>query len=310
MTDHFTPRSVNEGARGVHDGVLFLTGVELSRDSGSILGLGLFEAAPTATAYPPVQAFRDTSTAAIDDIHRSGGLAFVGHAEEFTAWDAPGWDGMEIHNLHADASRTRWWTYLLHGLFTPPSSFFTALIDDPRDVLARWDLLCQERRVPGVGGCDCHASVSLFGPLGGTIGTYGECFRAVTTHVLLDRGEPLSATAVCEALREGRCYVAFEIAGSAAGFEFELCRGAASRLFRPRDVCPMGSEVRFEPGMSLRCRAPGGDRVRLVLRRDGRELDVGRGGDLVYRLYGPGVYRVEAYLDGDPFILSNPIYVR
>ena len=300
MTDHFTPRSVTEGARGLRDGVLFLVGVELSRDHGSILGLGVGDASPVATptAGAEVLDFGDTGQEAIDRIHGAGGLAFVGHAEDFNGWAARGWDGVEVHNLHADASRQRWWTYLWAGLFTPPGCFFTRLIDDPRDVLARWDLLGKTRRVPGVGGCDCHANVSLFGPLGGTIGTYAECFRAVTTHVLIRYD--FSAAAVCEALREGRCYIAFEINGDAGGFTFELSPGAV----------PMGAEVPFRAGLRLDAHAPGADRVRLVLRRDGVQELEAAGGDLTFDVRAPGTYRVEAYLDGNPFVISNPIYVR
>jgi predicted metal-dependent phosphoesterase TrpH len=307
MTDHFTPRGVNEGARGLHEGVLFMTGVELSRDGGSILGLGIFDAVPTATAYPPVQDFSDGSTEAIAEIHRAGGLAFIGHAEDYRGWDARGWDGVEIHNLHADASRTRWWTYLGYGLFTPPSCFFTRMIDHPRDVLARWDALCKTRRVPGVGGCDCHANVSLFGPLGGTIGTYKECFRAVTTHVLLEQGRPVSATAICEALRAGRCYVAFEIGGDATGFDFSYLPDG---LGSGESAVRQGGEAAFRRGGYLVAYAPGGRDVRLDLIRDGAREYSSDGGELRFPLVRPGVYRVEAYLDGDLFVLSNPIYVR
>lgn len=310
MTDHFREPGpqVSEGARGERDGVLFLVGVELKRASGSFLALGLGDATPTPTARLEVRAFPRDPAETLVAIRHAGGLSFVGHAETFAGWEeAPAFDGLEVANLHADAKDDPWWSLLLSALFEPPGCFFTRLIDHPEANLARWDALGTHRRVPGVGGCDAHANVRIFGPLGGTVGTYEEAFRALTTHALVARrpGRSPDARAVLEALRQGRCYIAFEMRGDATGFWFDLADGAGVA------EAIQGEEVRFRPGQWLRAHAPGGARAQVALLRDGAPLaESPAGAGLEIAVPGPGVYRVEVTLDGKPFILSNPIYVR
>lgn len=241
-----------------------------------------------------------TSQEVIDQVRVARGLTFIGHAERFRNWKVTGWDGLEIYNLHADAADEPWPSLLVSGLFLPPGAFFGTLVDRPDLVLAKWDELCKRRRVPGVGGCDAHENVKLFGPLGGRIGSYGECFRTVTTHVLVREPTP---EAILEALREGRAYVAFEIDGDATGFAFDLVDRER------RVVARMGEESHTGPGRRLVARAPGG--ARIVLLCNGETVaEVAGGGLLEVEPRVPGVYRVEAYRDGRPFVFSNPIYLR
>lgn len=307
MTDHFSPQGVNEGARGVVGGVLFAAGAELSRDKGSLLAVAVGDASDPRPGATPVRAFARTTTAAIEEIRAAGGLSFVGHAEEFQGWaSAKGVDGIEVVNLHAAAKRAPWW---LHGagLVLPPGAYFRRVAEPDPEVLARWDALSLARRTPGFGGCDAHASIRVFGPLGGTIGDYPECFRAVTTHLL---ATSCTARALCDALREGRGYVAFEIGGDATGFAFDLVDGPAPSSGRGRVLATMGGEARLREGMRLLARAPGGDRARVAILRDGVVLVEGPGAALSIPVEGPGVYRAEATLDGRPLALSNPIHVR
>jgi hypothetical protein len=369
MTDHYTPRAVREGFRGVRKGVLFFVGLEASRDKGSVLAIGLGEplppevvvstqragdvaagaatAAETASPAGPAElepALASLTTTAeitgpasplperdagprtrplplaaehfadlgpflagglgpteqaIVRIDRVHALSFIGHAEAFHRWDVRGFSGLEVYNLHADALDESWPKVAAAALFLPPGAFFDALVDRPAAVLARWDELGRKRRVPGIGGCDAHENVRLFGPLGGRVGTYGECFRVVTTHVLARDASPPS---ILEALAAGRAYIAFEIHGDATGFSFDLVDARRARL------AGMGEEVRFRRGARLLARAPG--RARLVLLRDGELVAEATGGLLETAAPAPGVYRVEAYLDGRLFVLSNPIYLR
>jgi hypothetical protein len=292
MTDHYTPRAVAEGFCGEKEGVFFLVGAEISRDRGSILAVGL------GTVRDPPARF-DRTEAAIDAAHAAGGLAFLGHAERFSRWDVARSDGVEVFNLHAAANRRSWAFFLFGGLFLPPGTFFRAMIERPNDVLARWDGLCRNRRVAAVGGCDAHENVRLFGPLGGRVGTYEECFRAVTTHVLVPRATP---QAILEALREGRSYVAFEIAGDATGFSFELFDERGNVAAR------MGEEIPWAPGFRLAARAPGEARVRLFC--DGDLFAEASAGGLEVAARAPGVYRVECTLGDELFVISNPIYLR
>ncbi|MCA8924707.1 MAG: hypothetical protein KDD82_23035 [Planctomycetes bacterium] len=274
------------------DGVTFVLGAELSGGGGSILGAGLPRDYDSDVA-------RGDAQGQIDAVRAAGGLAWIGHAEEFLAWDVSGWEGLEVANLHAMTTEAPRLGTFLSGLFCPPGAFVRRLVRHaPRRVLAIWDHYGRARRVPGVGGCDAHANVRLLGPLGLTIGTYEECFRAVSTHLLLRAEGPAG---VLEALREGRGYVAFEVSGSALGFRFAAFDAEGAL------VADLGEALPWRPGLSLRAAAPGEAELRLL--RDGFLVAQGRG-ELRYSPRRPGVYRVEAYLDGDPFVLANPIYLR
>ena len=273
------------------DGVIFLPGAELPGGGGSILGLDL-----PRGFDPPAQ--RGVAEVQIAAIHSAGGLTVLAHAEEYEAWETPGWDALEVVNLHAMARDAPRLGTVLSALFLPPGRFFRRLSRFPEpSVLARWDAAGLLRRVPGVGGCDAHEGIRMFGRLGGRLGSYEECFRALSTHLIV-RGP--GRAGVREALAAGRGYVAFETLGSARGFRFVASRGGAL-------AAEMGEELPFEPGLSLAAAAPGGARLRLLC--DGEEVAAG---DSLLRFEpaGPGVYRVEATLEGDPFVLSNPIYLR
>ncbi|GIW71900.1 MAG: hypothetical protein KatS3mg102_1442 [Planctomycetota bacterium] len=191
---------------------------------------------------------------------------------------------------------------LLSALLLPPGAVLRRLVRQlPRPVLARWDALGRTRRVPGWGGADAHDNLRLPGPRGGLpLLSYHDSFRAVL-NVLLVRER--SAEGVREALAAGRGWVAFELSGRSEGFRFALFEAGPGGAW----LADMGAELRWRPGLELRAAAPGG--AQLVLLRDGRPLARARG-RLVARPPGPGVYRIEAYLGAEPFILSNAIYLR
>lgn len=294
LTDHhpYDPPLPPPGPRGYRDGVLFLPGSETSGGHGSVLGIDL----QGPLRLPMVRGWAQQQ---VERVREAGGVPLIGHCESFEPWETEGWRGMEIANLHPMAVEASKPGTAFAFLFYPPNWFFARLTRqlNPR-VLARWDELGRARAVPGFGGCDVHENIRLLGPLGLTIGTYAEGFRAVTTHLIV---RSAGAAGVREALLAGRGYVAFEIWGSATGFRFALF----ARDGRLLDA--MGAERRFEAGAELRAAAPGGARLRLL--RDGKEVASGFG-QLRHAPTGPGVYRIEAWLGDDPFVLSNPIYLR
>lgn len=159
-----------------------------------------------------------------------------------------------------------------------------------------------------LGGLDAHQTgLRLFGrglsPL-----PHRRFFRLLRTHVLLD-GPPVrelgvDQTAVLDALREGRCYLAMDALGDARGFSFWGESGD--------EWVRMGAEV-AGGCWTLRARLPREAELRLV--RDGRPLAQLEGArSLDQRVEGPGVYRIEARIDAHgrsrTWIISNPIYLR
>ena len=137
--------------------------------------------------------------------------------------------------------------------------------------------------------------------------SYEALFSLLRTHVLLDR--PLSGdddadrAAVLAALRSGRFYIGLDALAPADGFSFTVEGGAGQRW-------TMGERALYRDGLRARAggRVPAGARLRLY--RDGQPLTESEE-TLQAPLPGPGVYRVEAHVDGwpVPWVISNPVYV-
>ena len=223
-----------------------------------------------------------------------------------------------------------------------PQETYSALLDYPADYLKRWDELNQTRRHTGVAANDAHHNnamklilqdtglLKLEDALGEelamldpekitalkafTVGKktgdvvfsldldpYPRAFRHVTTHLLMKEH---TEEAVRDALKNSRAYVSFDWMCDPTGFVFQAVDGGS--------VQPIGSEVAFREGLTLRAGAPLAGTFRLM--RNGSEIKSERGQTFEYAVSEPGNYRVEVWLNvaGEPkiWILSNQIYVR
>lgn len=212
LTEH-TYRARLRPARGVVENVILIPGWEVRCAGASMLALGI-ESRRGLPREP---------RALVAEIHRRGGVAFVGHLEASELAEparfadaAP--DGIEIANLHATAREVSG-RLALGELLLPAPWALRVLLRTPRENLERY------ARLPGVtalvAGADAHAKFRVLGPLGGTLDRYRDVLRLVTTHVL---ARERSAAGVIEALRAGRSYVAFE--GLAPVAHFGVLRGA------------------------------------------------------------------------------------
>ena len=70
----------------------------------------------------------------------------------------------------------------------------------------------------------------------------------------------------------------------------------------------MGDEAIFDGAADLRIAAPQPANIRLI--RDGRPIHNANGKSLRFPIDQAGVYRVEVYYKGQPWIFSNPIFLR
>ncbi len=223
--------------------------------------------------------------------------------------------GVELFNLHESAASLDSWynraLFLYHQLAFE-DLFVLRLVEINRDHLAAWDQALLERRmVTGIGGSDAHQNIGLilqtsagqrlFAVL---VDPYEDSFRAVSTHVMLDRASEVSERSILDALRSGAAYVAFERIADSSGFAFHAQSNG-------RD-CRMGSAVSI--GSVLICRTP--IRSEIVVYRDRRVYRRETGTCVELRTTDAGVYRVEVYpidppalLAGKPWIISNPIFV-
>lgn len=228
ITDHPPEdrgRPLREGWRGLYDGVLFIQGAELA--GSNLLALGIREPASGGTIYERILS-----------IHMQGGLAFVSHPEEVKDWDAYATaDGMEVYNVHAALKRKVKGDpeFILRAtkmLATDPERVFTLLQELDPEVLKRWDEENRKRPFPGIAGNDAHQNVKFAGV---QVDPYERAFKFVSTHVL---AEELTEPAVLDALKRGRCYVAFELPPDAAGREtgegaIRTRGGRPSRILNP-----------------------------------------------------------------------------
>jgi hypothetical protein len=136
-----------------------------------------------------------------------------------------------------------------------------------------------------------------------TIFPYQWMFSALTNYLLLD--EPLDADSdravqqVLTALMQGRSYLVNRLQGTAPAIPFVASQ--SSTLWHIGD-----SPSLAEGTLTLRADAGKGTEVRLI--RDGLVM-ASVTGSLTQRISQPGVYRLEGYRSGRPWLFTNPIFV-
>lgn len=288
MTDHQSEASIRDGARGMRGETLFMVGAELNTPQGTL------QAFPLQT---PLRR-RQHAGLVIKDAAAQGAITLLCHAENNKAWPLPGLAGVEIVNLHAGAYlRTKGIT-LLTGLLLPARFLFERICYRDPGIFAHWDEQLQKRHpFTPVGGNDAHANVHVFGPLGGTIGTYREIFLTLSTHVL---ARHLDEASIIEAIKLGRTYVAYDIFGEGAGFDF--------RAVDPDGVHVGGATVRASSYLRLQVRTPAVGMIELW--RDGVMVRAQEGEVMEVEAPAVGVYRVEVKtLFGSPWLFSSSIRV-
>ena len=330
---------VTDGHSGIHDGVLCIPGAEVK---------GLL-------TYPRVSMADQDALEPADfarRVQQQDGLSFLSHLEERLDWELPGLTGCEIYNTHADAKEEKrlfsslqnplWLLQIASLVKRFPQETLSALQDDPRLYLDRWDELCQIAPHTGVSANDAHENVgvvirlaadgkvaitdplddplltldlALVRPLLPTATEAGEgeeLFRMQLDpyeYSLRHVGTHVLATALTreaieDALRAGRAFVAFDWIADARGFDC-FVDSADGRL-------EMGSVAAWAEGHSLQARAPLPGHWRVI--RDGTCIHEADGASLRLPLEKAGNHRVELSLDvaGEPhlWVLSNPFYLR
>lgn len=331
---------INDGHRGIKDGVLFIPGAE---ETGLL-------------AFPQRSVERrpeHTPQQKVDEVLSKDGQAYLCHLEERMDWELTGLTGTEIYNIHADfkdepallqAMRdpVKLMTVINPAVSRYPQEAFAALQDYPADYLKRWDELNPKYRLTGVSANDAHQNTGVKAVVGedGTLSVqdatgdellnldakkipavqlliagkqpgdtafelqldpYVRSFRHVSTHLFM---KGFDEAAVREALAAGRAYVAFDWMCDPTGFVFQAHSG--------QKVWPMGSQVPLTDDLVLKAEAPLNGTFRVI--RDGQEIHHTRGSGLELSVKELGNYRVEVWLNfpDEPriWILSNPIYVE
>ena len=311
VTDHQTLAGLPE--EDIRDGVVLLVGAEINSQYNHYLALDL-EQLVDSDDYNPQRV--------IDQVREAGGLGFIAHpfdrgsryiekgkAYPWTEWPVFRFHGIEIWNfsshwrgIHASLFKTLYWFFINRK---------GAMKGPPRRLLRLWDCYnINGHRAIAVGGTDAHAYIYRLGFMRTVIFSYRYIFTTINTYIVLEnelsRKFSTAKKEIIGALRDGRCYVAYDSLGPGSGFSYCAVIGETTLY--------MGGELQYQAGIILKIKTPGRrPLIRLIC--DGRLIRESEGNELEYRPVGPGVYRIEVYhrsllRQSRPWIYSNPIYIK
>ena len=304
FTDHMTLQSFHEGKEGYYGKTLVLIGHEQNDldDCNHYLIFDLNEVLPASmTAIDYVRATAN-----------KGALGIMAHPDEirgrdaryrsypWTAWEAEGFDGLEIWNQMSEWMEGLKFYNQVRMVFSPRK----CLRAPTRRILRKWDELNQTRKVVGIGSVDAHGFLYRAGPLRLTIFPYKVQFKSIRTHLLLEK--PLSRelgeakAQIYTAIRDCRVYVSNYRWGEAEKFHFEISSASGTA------VC--GGEVQLDNSTEVKITIPLKGRIRLIA--NGKLLSEITGKEYSRKLTDPGVYRVEVYRGKKGWVFSNHIRVR
>ena len=289
MTEH-TEKDFDTAAmtlKGMHGGVLFVNGNEVSAANGDRL-LTLPEKIAIA-AYP----------------------------DNFKNWETTDLSGVEVYNVFTNAKQINPVVAFFDALWSHrayPDLMFALYLSRPDEGLRKWDQASTKSRLTGLAGNDAHANigVSLNDSSGKTLlgiqlDPYATSFHLVRMHVLIANNMSLDEANLLDALR-GHCFIGFDFLGDSSGFTFSATNGQDRRI--------QGDEILLTADTRLHVETPLPSRV--VIFKNGTAFTMESPlTSQDFPIYEPGVYRVEAYLPqlgplvgNQPWIISNPIYVR
>lgn len=290
MTEH-TEKEFDTAAmtlQGVHGGVLFINGNEVSAENGD------------RTLVLPEE------------------IAIAAYPEEFKDWDTPGLDGVEVYNVFTNSRRINPVVAFFDAVWSKrgyPELIFAHYFQRPDESLTKWDQALTRTKLTAVGGNDAHANigVSLKDSSGKTLlgvqlDPYETSFRLVRLHALIEQNRSLDGPSVLAAVRAGHVFIGFDFLGDSSGFTFEAENGGERKI--------QGDEIALQHGTRLRVRTPVSSRI-VVLKDGAVFVDENAINAKEMAITERGVYRVEVYLPQlgpmvaqKPWIISNPIYVR
>jgi hypothetical protein len=313
MTEH-TERDINTAAmtlQGVHGGVLFLNGNEVSiKNTGRALLIPGLE----------TQSNENTTLETLSQqVRAKQGLSIVAYPEEFIGWNSEAYDGVEVYNLYTNTKQINPAKMFFDGLWSYgsyPDLLFANFYERPNENLRFWDqALARGERLTALAGNDAHANVGLglydssgTRLIGLQLDPYERSFAIVRVHILSNHRLGLMPESVLGALRSGSAFIGFDLLADSTGFRFSSTSG--------EEAVVQGQELKLQGEARLKVTAPLPGRI--VLFRNGSAVQEEQGKNQAeFSVKEPGVYRCEVYLRQlphpvreQPWIISNPIYVR
>ncbi len=295
---------------GVHDGVLFVNGNEVATASGD--RLLLIPGSANAASFG-----RSSTQEIVDEQKSNGGLSFVAYPADSQNWQATAANGVEVYNLFTNAKQINSIVTFFDGLWSYRSYadlMFVNFFTRPEQNLRLWDtaMTNPDRKLVAIAGNDAHSNVGVSlndssgkQLIGIKLDPYERSFRVVRTHLLIRKGIELNRESLLQAISQGHCYVSFDIFADPTGFDFSVSNS---------DLI-MGDEIALDRQPQLVVNTPLASHI--VIFKNGNVFGQQWGTTAHFSPDGAGTYRVEAYLEalpapakGQPWIISNPIYVK
>jgi len=307
VSDHNTLKAKKLGWEGWHDSVLVVVGCEISPPrAGHCVVLNVDEFDRMKKMTPPQY---------LEKVRQQNGIAFVAHPKGssnrdfaltlagWSHWDNDNYAGLEI------------WSYMhdwiegcnlrnLRDYLRRPEEHITG---PPPQVLEMWDHLAAKRRISGIGALDNHAANVPFRKLPLKllkIFPHEFCFRTVRTHVIMPQPTHRNGDVqtFIDAIGRGQCFVDYLPLGDGTGFSFTAECGD--------EVYQMGDEMASGKPAVFKAVSPVPAQLKLLF--DGQPVAAAEGKLIEYPSEScpRGVYRVEARVDGRPWLFTNHIYVR
>lgn len=270
-------------------------GVKAASGSSHILTIGLKRA---------IQNEGRMAQELIDQVNLAGGLSFIAHPEEpghfWEQWPVTGFTGIEIWTYKA-----AWKT----GAALAPSKTYAwrnpdSVLAGPSVLALRiWDEEGQKRRVVGLGCSDQHGFPLVIDGIQRKVFDWAIGLTGIVSYVLVDmdsiKENPVSA--FLAAIRGGRVIIAHDGLALARGFTAKTVGARPEQVFWP------GDEVPDELNLSIQIESHRPVDLRII--KNGEPYQVKHAQKWSVPIDGRGVWRVEAYLDGHPWIYTNPFYV-
>ena len=127
-------------------------------------------------------------------------------------------------------------------------------------------------------------------------------FKTVRTHVLVKEsfsGESSQdISRLLDSVREGHCFLAYDLLANAKGTYFGSQDGSVL----------MGDESAFDKPIDLEIQLP--HKAEITVIKNGQPYSQASTAKHSFCAESEGVYRIEARLEGKPWIYTNPIYLR
>jgi hypothetical protein len=310
LTDHNTLRALKEGYERWYGKSLLLVGCEINdrQNRNHYLAFGINETYST----------RLSAKEYVKKINEAGGIGFLAHPHEkrthmvqhppypWTEWDCKDFTGIEIWNHMSEwmenLTEDNKYRSFLHPLKTIEAP--------PAETLKVWDDLNRERKVTGIGGVDAHAhKYNLLGFLEVEIFPYKVLFKSIRTHILTSKkikkedgpaGVKAAKKIIYDAMRDGTTFVANDYHADSTGFKFYAESG--------REKYIMGDSPDFRSNMKVVVQLPV-DKAEIRIIRNGKVHTKAEEKEFEMKVKSKGVYRVEAYIEGNAWIFSNHIRI-